>query len=84
MKSEKADIIFCASIKQIKVELEIPLHISANELVLALNDAYQLGIRTNDVKNCYFQSESPVALLKGNKKLSEFGVRNGTIIYYVE
>ena len=44
--------------------------------------AFDLGIDTGDIKNCYFQAERPIALLKGNKSLAEFGVRNGTIIYF--
>ena len=30
------------------------------------------------------KSENPIALLKGNKSLSEFGLRNGSIINYTE
>lgn len=58
------------------------MDISANDLVAALNTAFDLGIDTGDIKNCYFQAERPIALLKGNKSLAEFGVRNGTIIYF--
>ena len=77
-------IIFRIIKRKFQVDLEIPLDISANELVTALNTAYDLGIDTSDVKNCYLQAESPIALLKGNKLLSEYGVRNGTIINFTE
>ena len=66
------------------VDLEIPLYITANDLVVALNTAYELGIDTSDIKNCYLKAEKPIALLKGNKTLAEFGVRNGTIISFTE
>ena len=62
----------------------MPLDISANELVNALNTAYELGIDTTDIKNCYLKAEKPVALLRGNKTLREFGIRNGSIINYTE
>ena len=62
------------------VDLEVPLNITANELVLALNTAYELGINVEDTKNCFLRAERPVALLKGNTTLKEFGVRNGTTI----
>lgn len=78
----KAMVIFRILKRKQEHDLEIPLDISANELFVALNTAYELGIDTGDIKNCYLQAERPIALLKGNKSLAEFGVRNGTIIYF--
>ncbi len=80
----KAIVIFKIHKKNYETDLEIPLDISANDLVNALNTAFDLGIDTTDVSNCYLKSENPIALLKGNKLLSDFGVRNGTIINYTE
>ncbi|MCI9523514.1 MAG: hypothetical protein HFF01_00465 [Erysipelotrichaceae bacterium] len=65
------------------VDLEVPLSISANELVVALNMAYSLDIDISDIKYCYLKAENPIALLKGNKTLQEFGIRNGSIIYHM-
>nr|WP_303182148.1 EsaB/YukD family protein [Lachnoclostridium phocaeense] len=84
MDNEKAIIIFNIVGKNTSVDLEVPLDISANELVNALNTAYELGIDTTDIKNCYLKAEKPVALLRGNKTLREFGIRNGSIINYTE
>ncbi len=78
----KAVVVFKIMKRKKEYDLEIPLDISANDLVVALNTAFDLGIDTGDIKNCYFQAERPIALLKGNKSLAEFGVRNGTIIYF--
>lgn len=78
----KAVVVFKIMKRKKEYDLEIPLDISANDLVAALNTAFELGIDTGDIKNCYFQAERPIALLKGNKSLAEFGVRNGTIIYF--
>lgn len=80
----KAIIIFKIHKRECEVDLEVPLDISANELVIALNTAYDLGIDISDIKNCYLKAEKPIALLKGNKLLSEFGVRNGTVINFTE
>ncbi len=80
----KAIVIFKIHKKNFETDLEIPLDISANELVLALNEAYSLGIDTSNIQNCYLKTENPIALLKGNKLLSEFGMRNGTVINYTE
>lgn len=84
MEKETAIVIFNIPKRDITVDLEIPLFITANELVLALDAAYELQIDTSDIKNCYLKSERPIALLKGNKTLSEFGIRNGSIINYTE
>lgn len=79
-----AIVIFKIHKRKFETDLEIPLNISANDLVNALNKAYDLGIDTADVSNCYLKSEKPIAFLKGNKELREFGVRNGTVINFTE
>ena len=70
--------------RNFQVDLEIPLNITANDLVVALNDAYELGIDVLDIKQCYLKCENPIALLKGKKTLREYGVRNGTVINFTE
>lgn len=82
--NNKAIIIFNITKRNFSVDLEIPLDISANDLVMALNSAYDLGIDTSDVKNCYLKAENPIALLKGNKLLSDYGIRNATVINFTE
>ena len=82
--NNKAIIIFNITKRNFSVDLEIPLDISANDLVIALNSAYDLGIDTSDVKNCYLKAENPIALLKGNKLLSDYGIRNATLINFTE
>lgn len=82
--NNKAIIIFNITKRNFSVDLEIPLDISANDLVIALNSAYNLGIDTSDVKNCYLKAENPIALLKGNKLLSDYGIRNATVINFTE
>lgn len=70
--------------RRFTVDLEVPLDITANDLVNALNTAYDLGVDTSDIKNCYLKAENPIALLKGNKTLAEFGIRNGSVINYTD
>jgi uncharacterized ubiquitin-like protein YukD len=67
-----------------EIDLEIPTYISAQEFIVAVNQAYDLGIDTMDIKSCHLQTENPIALVKGNKTLAEYGFRNGTIVYYVK
>lgn len=80
----KAIIIFRMYKRNIEVDLEIPLDITVNELINALNLAYELGIDTTNVKNCYLKTEDPIALLKGERLLYEYGVRNGTVINFTD
>ena len=84
MEKETAVIIFNIIQREFSADMEVPLEITANELVLALNTAYDLGIDTTDIKNCYLKSENPIALLRGNKTLKEFGIRNGSIVNFTE
>lgn len=84
MAKESAIIIFRDKKRNIEADIETPLDITANEFVIGINSAYGLGIDITDIKQCYLKAENPIALLKGNRKLSDFGVRNGTIVYYTE
>ena len=84
MDNDTAIVIFNITKRNFTADLEIPLDISANELVVALNTGYDLGIDIADIKNCYLKAERPVVLLKGNKTLNEFGIRNGSVISYSE
>lgn len=84
MDKETAIIILNITKRNFTVDLEVPLDISANDLVNALNTAYELGIDISDIKNCYLKAENPIALLKGNKTLAEFGLRNGSVINFTE
>jgi uncharacterized ubiquitin-like protein YukD len=63
-------------------DVEIPLNITANDLIVGLNKGFRLGMDISDLAACYLKTENPIALLRGNKELSEFGLHNGTIIHY--
>ncbi len=79
---EKVVVEFINDMKQTHVDLEIPLEITANDLVLALNEAYGLEMDTENIFSCYLVDENPIAFLRGNKTLKEFGIRNGSYIIY--
>lgn len=81
MEKETIIIRFVSLKKGFETDVDVPLDITANELVLALNSAYRLGIDQADIKKCYLQAENPIALLTGNKTLREFGLRNGSVVY---
>lgn len=81
---DTAVIILMIHQRGVSIDLEVPLDITANNLILALNATYNLGIDTNNILNCYLKAENPIALVKGNKTLAEFGIRNGTIIHFTD
>ena len=84
MNREVAIVVFNIIKRNFTADIEIPLNITANELVIALNTAYELGIDTSDIKNCYLKAENPITLLRGNKTLDEYGIRNGSTINFTE
>lgn len=84
MEKETAVVEFCMEKRHQTVDLEIPLYISANELVNALNYAYKLGIDTTNTKHCYLKAERPIAFLQGDRELNKFGIRDGSVIYFTE
>lgn len=65
-----------------KTDLEVPLDITANDLIIALNSAYSLQMDTENIFNCYLIAENPIAFLRGNKTLREYGIRNGSQIIH--
>lgn len=64
-----------------RIDMEVSLDITANDLVLALNETFLLGIDTNKIVECYLYAEEPIALIRGNKTLNDIGIRNATIIH---
>ena len=80
---ETVAVSFINKVSNKCIEIEIPLDITAKDLVTALNETYDLKIDTNNILDCYLVSENPIAFLRGNKLLSEFGIRNGTDIIYM-
>lgn len=84
MESEKIILIFNNYRDKKQVDIEVPSDITANELFVGLNEAYKLGIDATDVKNCFLRAENPIALLRGNRTLKEYGLHNGSIINFIE
>ena len=64
------------------MDINIPFDISANDLIVALNQALKLGMDTDDISQCHLKTENPIALLRGSKTLRDFRLREGTIINY--
>lgn len=80
--NEKAIVEFINKNDNRKTELEIPINITANDLIIALNKAFNLEMDIDNIFNCYLVAENPITFLHGNKELSEYGIRNGTKIIF--
>ncbi len=61
-------------------DLLVPQDITAKELLEAIVNGYHLDINLEDISQCYLAAENPTVLLKGNQKLEECGIHDGTII----
>lgn len=64
------------------MDLEIPLDITAEELIRALNTAYGLGIGPDQLSKSYLKAENPIALVRGDKTLEALGIHEGTTIHF--
>lgn len=63
-------------------ELEIPTNMTANDLIVALNQLFDLEMNINKIQSCYLKAENPIALLKGDKTIADIGLINGSIVIY--
>lgn len=79
---EKVILQFINEKKGVICDIEVPLSITANELLAGLNRGMGLGIDLSDVSQCYLTTENPIALLKGDVKLEEFNIHDGTRICF--
>ena len=61
-------------------DIEVPLNISAYDLFVAINEAFDLGYDTTQKETCYLSTENPISFLVGDKLLSDYGLRNGTVV----
>ena len=60
-------------------DIEVPLDLSASELCFALFQKY-LPEQYGDMQQYYLKAERPIALLRGERTLREYGIRDGTVI----
>jgi uncharacterized ubiquitin-like protein YukD len=77
---ERVVVVLKIHSRKFETDLDVPLDITANELLNGINDAYGLGIDTGNAANCFLSAENPIALLRGSKTLLEYGIRNGSVI----
>jgi uncharacterized ubiquitin-like protein YukD len=78
---ERVIVVLKIHDRDFETDLDIPLGITANDLLSGINAAYGLGIDTSNAASCFLRAENPIVLLRGSKTLFEYGIRNGTEIH---
>lgn len=81
MNDNKVIVIFRCKQFEGGIDIEIPLGISANELIYGLNQGFNLRINMDNPEECFLRMENPIGFLRGDTLLSEYGIRNGSVIY---
>ncbi|MCD7802352.1 MAG: EsaB/YukD family protein [Clostridiales bacterium] len=79
----KAIVRFQIVQKKVLADIEVPLDISAEELIGALNEAYSLGIGREAVTTSFLVCEQPTVLVRGGSILRDLGIRDGSILKYI-
>ena len=63
-------------------DIEVPLDITANELIYGLKNSFKLPIDMDDPGQCYMRAENPIALIRGEATLESLGLRNGSVVFF--
>ena len=61
-------------------DIEVPLNISAYDLFVAINETFKLGFDVSIKEECFLRTERPIAFLVGDMLLSDYNLRDGTIV----
>lgn len=79
---EKLIMVFHWMNRNRVLDIEVPDFLTANELIMALNDGLGLGIDVKDIHQCYLKATNPITLLKGNRTLKAYGLHHGTNLWF--
>ena len=65
-----------------EMDIEVPLDITANELIHGLNEGLGLHMASDNMFQNSLSAENPIVLLRGTRTLAELGLRDGSVIHY--
>ena len=82
MDKSKIIVIFHNHRTNEELDVEIPTNITATELIVGMNAAFHLEMKTDNPSVCSLKSENPIALLRGNKLIQEYGLHDGSVIHF--
>lgn len=83
MEKKQIVVLFINHRNGTERDIEIPLDITAGELITGLNKGLLLGMNTDDLFECSLSAENPIILIKGNRTIGELGLHDGSIIHFV-
>lgn len=63
-------------------DVEVDIDITARELLIGLNEVFDLNCDFSNFDECFLIAENPFALLRGSKTLREYGLVNASVITY--
>lgn len=63
------------------MDFEIPLDITANDLIIAFSAIFSMPIKREQIFNYSIRTDSPKALLMGENTLMEYGIRDGSKLW---
>lgn len=75
-------VVFCNNVTEQKCDIEIPTNISVRNLIIGLNEAFDLGIDVTDSNELYLRTENPIGLLSGDIKVCDCNLYSGTEICF--
>lgn len=81
---DRAIVVIRRDLDGTERDLDIPLDITLHEFVMALQSIYEVDSDPERIGMSYLSVENPIALLKGNATLREYGIRDGSIIHFTE
>ena len=79
---DKIIMIFKRDAGDAGIDIEVPADITAGELIYGLNEGFHLGINMENPAEVFLRAENPIALVRGERTLSDIGLRNGTTLYF--
>lgn len=79
MNKNSVTVILKIPSLKIKKEIEIQNNMPVNELAKAIVFSFFDNVEEKE-ENYYLKCENPIALLRGNKTIFEYGLHNGSII----
>lgn len=78
---DKIIVIVNIPFLNVRDDLEIPVNISAIDLISALSYIYKIPVERSNIFNYYLKADNPKALLRGEKPLIDYGLRDGSEIW---
>ena len=79
---DKIIMIFKRGAADAGIDIEVPADITAGELIYGLNEGFHLGINMENPAEVFLRAENPIALVRGERTLSDIGLHNGTTLFF--